>query len=83
MTKQEVLDRMNAGEKLRWISREVSGVPCEKAWQEGLRDLFLGKQILSTDELCIIHRLEADGDIICEDTFGDVIRYWLPGERPQ
>ena len=84
MTKQEILDRMAAGERLRWISREVSGKTITKNVERYVRDLFLGKQELTEDEAVLTESLEESGDIICEDCFDeDVIRCWLPGEHPQ
>lgn len=83
MTKQEILSRMQSGEKLRWVIRSVSGAFPEKPQLVFVRDLFLGGQILSTDDLCEVQRLEQDGELICEDDLsGDIIRYWLPGETP-
>jgi len=83
MTKQDILDRMAAGERLRWVSREVSGKPIKKKSERHIRDLFLGKQELTEDESVLAESLEESGDIICEDTFDDdIIRCWLPGESP-
>lgn len=81
MTKQEILKKMQAGERLRWISREVSGKKIKKKYELGFRDLFLGRQELAEEDYDVVAELEQLGEIILEsDKYNkrQVLNYSLP-----
>ncbi len=66
MTKREILNRMEAGEQLRWISREVSGKKVAKKYELGFRDLFLGRQELTEEDYYVVAEMERRGEIVAE-----------------
>ena len=60
MTKQEILDRMEKGEPLRWVSGDVVGDGRDKH----LRYLFLGREELDNNGHYLVVVLEREKKII-------------------
>lgn len=76
MTKQEIIDRMNAGEKLRWISREVSGFSEEEGspnWELSVRDLWLGHERLTEKDDIMAETMAENGELIIVTDIEDFV----------
>jgi hypothetical protein len=60
-TKEQILQRMAAGERLRWIPRSMLGL--DKPYMPKVRELLLGKNMLCEESIVDAMELVIDGKI--------------------